>query len=141
MKLPLILIDVKVATVLKQGMIFILFCFFIANITLPRCCNTCQEVRNAYNTKGWAWNPGAIEQCRREGVTDDGSQSKEGCQVFGTLEVNKISGNFHLALGQSFEKHHVHGNQNHNLYLRPCKKKFNDFMPLFSLHSSRHQFE
>ncbi len=29
--------------------------------------------------------------------------------MFGTLEVNKISGNFHLALGQSFEKHHVHG--------------------------------
>lgn len=37
--------------------------------------------------------------------------SKEGCQLFGSIVVNKIAGNFHIALGQSFEKHHVHGRQ------------------------------
>lgn len=35
-------------------------------------------------------------------------QPKEGCQIFGNVEVNKIAGNFHIALGQSFEKNHVH---------------------------------
>lgn len=35
------------------------------------CCNTCEQVREAYRTKGWAFvNPDGIEQCVREGFTE-----------------------------------------------------------------------
>ncbi|KAI2801774.1 Endoplasmic reticulum-Golgi intermediate compartment protein 3 [Blomia tropicalis] len=74
-----------------------------------KCCNTCKEVHEAYNAKGWSPpNPLEIEQCKREGVKSMDDQPKEGCQIFGNVEVNKIAGNFHIALGQSFEKNHVH---------------------------------
>lgn len=76
-----------------------------------RCCNTCEDVREAYRKKGWAFNsPEGIEQCNREGWTAKmKAQEKEGCQVFGYLEVNKVQGNFHFAPGKSFQQHHVHG--------------------------------
>lgn len=66
------------------------------NIDSPfdyRCCNTCEEVREAYRKKGWAFNnPEGIEQCDREGWTDKMmSQKNEGCQVLGYLQVNKAS--------------------------------------------------
>ncbi|KAI7684971.1 Endoplasmic reticulum-Golgi intermediate compartment protein 3 [Sarcoptes scabiei] len=74
--------------------------------SIKRCCNTCQDVREAYNAKGWILDPSTVEQCKREGITSN--YPKEGCQIFGSLEVNKIAGNFHIALGQSFQKHHAH---------------------------------
>ncbi|KAH9510826.1 Endoplasmic reticulum-Golgi intermediate compartment protein 3 [Dermatophagoides farinae] len=76
--------------------------------TIKKCCNTCQDVREAYNAKGWVFDPAHVEQCKREGIISINNSSKEGCQLFGSIEVNKIAGNFHIALGQSFEKHHVH---------------------------------
>lgn len=75
-----------------------------------KCCNTCEDVREAYRKKGWAFNsPEGIEQCNREGWTAKmKAQQKEGCQVYGFLEVNKVQGNFHFAPGKSFQQHHVH---------------------------------
>ncbi|XP_064597397.1 endoplasmic reticulum-Golgi intermediate compartment protein 3-like [Liolophura sinensis] len=75
-----------------------------------KCCNTCEEVREAYRKKGWAFNnPDGIEQCDREGWSDKMmSQKNEGCQVMGYLQVNKVAGNFHFAPGKSFQQHHVH---------------------------------
>ncbi|XP_012945396.1 endoplasmic reticulum-Golgi intermediate compartment protein 3 [Aplysia californica] len=75
-----------------------------------KCCNTCEEVREAYRRKGWAFqNPDSIEQCKREGWAQKMEAVKnEGCKLFGYLEVNKVAGNFHLAPGKSFQQKHVH---------------------------------
>ncbi len=71
------------------------------------CCNTCQEVRAAYNKKGWGFtNPDIIEQvrycktmvtfynyfqCVREGFSQYlQAEAGEGCQVYGYLLVNKV---------------------------------------------------
>ena len=75
------------------------------------CCNTCEEVREAYRKKGWAFsNPHGIAQCIREGWTDKlKEQVNEGCRAHGYLEVSKVAGNFHFAPGKSFQQHNVHG--------------------------------
>lgn len=75
-----------------------------------KCCNTCEEVREAYRRKGWAFrNSDNIEQCKREGWGDKlNAQKGEGCNIFGYMEVNKVAGNFHFAPGKSFQQHHTH---------------------------------
>jgi len=75
-----------------------------------QCCNTCEQVREAYRKKGWAFsNPENIEQCAREGFSEKlEAQKGEGCQVYGHLLVNKVAGNFHFAPGKSFQSHHNH---------------------------------
>ena len=75
------------------------------------CCNTCDEVREAYRRKGWAFSdPSSIEQCVDEGWTDQiKNQMNEGCRIYGTIEVSKVAGNFHFAPGKSFQQHSVHG--------------------------------
>uniref|UniRef100_H0VTY3 Endoplasmic reticulum-Golgi intermediate compartment protein n=1 Tax=Cavia porcellus TaxID=10141 RepID=H0VTY3_CAVPO len=80
-----------------------------------KCCNTCEDVREAYRRRGWAFkNPDTIEQCRREGFSQKMQEQKnEGCQVYGFLEVNKVAGNFHFAPGKSFQ-------QSHTLDIFPC---------------------
>eukprot|EP00117_Sycon_ciliatum_P003897 scpid68113/ scgid8497/ Endoplasmic reticulum-Golgi intermediate compartment protein 3 len=74
------------------------------------CCNNCDDVREAYRRKGWAFvDPQTIEQCKRDGWSDKlKAQHNEGCRVHGFLEVNKVAGNFHFAPGKSFQQHHVH---------------------------------
>mmetsp|Transcript_33759 Transcript_33759/g.54705 ORF Transcript_33759/g.54705 Transcript_33759/m.54705 type:complete len:386 (-) Transcript_33759:112-1269(-) len=74
------------------------------------CCNTCEEVREQYRKKGWAFaNVENIEQCIREGfVRKLKAQAGEGCNVYGFLEVNKVAGNFHFAPGKSFQQAHMH---------------------------------
>lgn len=61
-----------------------------------RCCNTCDDVREAYRRRGWAFkNPDTIEQCKREGFSQKMQEQKnEGCQVYGFLEVNKVRDEF-----------------------------------------------
>uniref|UniRef100_A0AAZ3PIS2 Endoplasmic reticulum-Golgi intermediate compartment protein n=1 Tax=Oncorhynchus tshawytscha TaxID=74940 RepID=A0AAZ3PIS2_ONCTS len=75
-----------------------------------KCCNTCDDVREAYRRRGWAFkNPDTIEQCKREGFSQKMQEQKnEGCQIYGFLEVNKVAGNFHFAPGKSFQQSHVH---------------------------------
>lgn len=69
---------------------------FSVSLHLPmtdRCCNSCDDVREAYRRRGWAFkNADTIEQCQREGFTQKmQEQRNEGCQVYGVLEVNKVS--------------------------------------------------
>eukprot|EP00053_Salpingoeca_punica_P006196 m.59415 g.59415 ORF g.59415 m.59415 type:complete len:394 (+) comp13577_c0_seq1:87-1268(+) len=75
-----------------------------------KCCNTCEQVREAYRLKGWAFNNAdGIIQCEREGWSAKlREQANEGCIIFGYLEVNKVAGNFHFAPGKSFQQHNVH---------------------------------
>eukprot|EP00047_Mylnosiga_fluctuans_P011784 m.22809 g.22809 ORF g.22809 m.22809 type:complete len:437 (-) comp3803_c0_seq1:132-1442(-) len=74
------------------------------------CCNTCEEVREAYRRRGWAMNSAdGVIQCEREGWTQKmKEQSEEGCIVYGYLLVNKVAGNFHFAPGKSFQQHNIH---------------------------------
>ena len=76
-----------------------------------KCCNTCEDVREAYRLKGWAFSdPHSIEQCVNEGWTTQIKEQKdEGCRVYGTIDVSKVAGNFHFAPGKSFQQHSVHG--------------------------------
>lgn len=74
------------------------------NIT---CCNTCAEVRDAYMKRRWAFsNPETIEQCKN--VNED-NIFNEGCNIYGSMLVNRVGGSFHIAPGQSFSINHVHG--------------------------------
>lgn len=60
---------------------------------LFRCCNTCHDIRVAYNAKGWAVPPlSTFKQC--EGVEDNFHKSREpeeGCQIYGYLQVSRVS--------------------------------------------------
>ncbi|CAG8519296.1 7769_t:CDS:2 [Paraglomus brasilianum] len=74
------------------------------------CCNTCDDVKEAYVKKGWSFNnPEGVEQCINEGwIEKIQKQSKEGCNLAGSVRVKKVAGNFHFAPGKSFERNHVH---------------------------------
>ncbi|KAJ7600844.1 Sec1-like protein [Mycena floridula] len=69
------------------------------------CCNTCEDVRQAYVNRGWSFsNPDAIEQCKDEGWADKlRDQADEGCNIAGKVRVNKVIGNIHLSPGRSFQ--------------------------------------
>ena len=69
-----------------------------------KCCNSCSEVKEAYRKKTWKFDPRGVEQCKGvEGVesyTDVEERAfKEGCQIYGFLEVNRVGGSFHVAPG------------------------------------------
>ncbi|XP_042433488.1 endoplasmic reticulum-Golgi intermediate compartment protein 3-like isoform X2 [Zingiber officinale] len=68
------------------------------------CCNSCEEVREAYQKKGWGMtNPDHIDQCKREGFIERVKEENgEGCNIDGFVEVSKVAGNFHFAPGKSF---------------------------------------
>lgn len=67
-----------------------------------RCCNTCQELKDAYVAKDLPYIH----------VLDEAEQCKSsiGCRVLGSVVVNKVSGNVHVALGRSTirDGKHVH---------------------------------
>jgi hypothetical protein len=71
-----------------------------------QCCNTCEEVRDAYRKKGWALtNVELIDQCKREGFVQRlRDEQGEGCNIHGFVDVNKVAGNFHFAPGKSFDQ-------------------------------------
>ncbi|KAI9102549.1 endoplasmic reticulum vesicle transporter-domain-containing protein [Phlyctochytrium arcticum] len=89
------------------------------------CCNTCESVQKAYAEKAWSIaDLTRFEQCVAEGWAEKiATQSKEGCNIWGSVEVNKVAGNFHLAPGKSFLQSgmHVHDLQP---YLRQHKFDF-----------------
>jgi len=68
------------------------------------CCNTCEDVRQAYVNRGWSFSsPDAVEQCVNEGWSDKlKEQASEGCNIAGRVRVNKVVGNIHLSPGRSF---------------------------------------
>nr|GMD02764.1 endoplasmic reticulum-Golgi intermediate compartment protein 3-like [Ipomoea batatas] len=80
---------------------------FGAEMSDDDCCNSCEEVREAYRKRGWAiTNTDLIDQCQREGfIQKIKDEEGEGCNIHGSLEVNKVAGNFHFSPGKSF--HHA----------------------------------
>lgn len=75
-----------------------------------KCCNTCDQVRAAYQAKGWSFgSPDTIEQCRNEHwVEKITQQNGEGCRVSGMVHVNKVVGNLHLSPGRAFQANSMH---------------------------------
>lgn len=76
----------------------------------PGCCNTCDDVRNAYASISWSFGRGeGVEQCEREHYAEHlDAQRKEGCRLEGSIKVNKVIGNFHIAPGKSFSNGNMH---------------------------------
>ena len=67
-----------------------------------QCCNTCEEVIEAYQRRGWQLpRKNLIEQCRRKlQDTIEGPSEPEGCLLFGYINVKKNPGNFHFSISQ-----------------------------------------
>ncbi|KAI0916909.1 hypothetical protein AcW1_007767 [Taiwanofungus camphoratus] len=91
------------------------------------CCNTCDEVRQAYVDRGWSFNrPDSIEQCVNEGWSDKlKEQAGEGCNIAGKVRVNKVVGNIHLSPGRSF---------------RTAAQNIYDLVPYLREDGNRHDF-
>jgi hypothetical protein len=81
-----------------------------SNAIKPGCCNTCDEVREAYASISWSFGRGeGVEQCEREHYAEHlDAQRKEGCRLEGSVRVNKVVGNFHFAPGKSFSNGNLH---------------------------------
>jgi endoplasmic reticulum-Golgi intermediate compartment protein 3 len=101
-----------------------------SNAVKPGCCNTCDEVREAYAQASWAFGRGEnVEQCQREHYAERlDEQRHEGCRIQGALRVNKVVGNFHLAPGRSFS--------NGNMHVHDLKNYWD--MPVPQMHSFSH---
>lgn len=76
-----------------------------------RCCNTCENVKEAYKLRQWALpNPSTIKQCQNDKSVEKMKHAfTQGCQIYGYMEVNRVGGSFHIAPGDSFSVNHVHG--------------------------------
>ncbi|KAK2747534.1 hypothetical protein FQN57_002027 [Myotisia sp. PD_48] len=85
------------------------------------CCNTCDEVREAYASRNWAFGRGeGVSQCEQEGYgTRIDAQRTEGCRIEGVLRVNKVAGNFHVAPGRSLTSGNLHAHDLENYYHTP----------------------
>lgn len=79
------------------------------------CCNTCDDLIEAYTKKRWRTDVITMtsEQCIREGR--DKNEPKrmkrgEGCNLAGSMTLNRVAGNFHIAMGEGVERdgRHIH---------------------------------
>ena len=74
------------------------------------CCNTCQDVMEVYKRNGLT--PPRVEDV--EQCLFDASKNHPGCNMYGTVDVQKVNGNFHFLPGRSFSQeyetrvHHIH---------------------------------
>lgn len=104
------------------------------------CCQTCDDVHDAYLKAGWAFYDGAeIEQCEMEGyVTKLRTHIHEGCRVKGKAKLNRIGGEIHFAPGKSYENYspmrqssstHFHDT---SLYFKHNELNFNHIINHFS---------
>jgi endoplasmic reticulum-Golgi intermediate compartment protein 3 len=80
-----------------------------------QCCNTCDELMEAYKTKRWRTDLllQSAEQCIREGrdkIEPKHLRRGEGCNLQGHFMVNRVGGNFHIAMGEGIERdgRHIH---------------------------------
>jgi hypothetical protein len=90
-------------------------CYGAKALNANGCCDTCDEVLDAY--KKMRWNDEAVqplaEQCIREGRgrnTPRKLMRGEGCNLSGHFTVNRVGGNFHIAMGEGVDRdgRHVH---------------------------------
>mmetsp|Transcript_19254 Transcript_19254/g.43558 ORF Transcript_19254/g.43558 Transcript_19254/m.43558 type:complete len:390 (-) Transcript_19254:231-1400(-) len=79
------------------------------------CCDTCDEIIAAYKKKKWKTDllQYTAEQCVREGRDKKAPKlmaKGQGCNLSGYMTVNRVSGNFHIAMGEGVERdgRHIH---------------------------------
>lgn len=80
-------------------------CYGAGNV--GQCCNTCLDVKLAYEKSGWRFKPQGIAQCQREAFLEnmrDQFAEDGGCQLYGTMMLNKASGHFHIAPHKDLHK-------------------------------------
>lgn len=58
------------------------------------CCNTCDDLKEAYRIRGWPWRPRHFfKQCSSDAFNYDYQrQVGEGCKIAGKIEVSKVMG-------------------------------------------------
>jgi hypothetical protein len=65
-----------------------------------QCCQTCEDVKRAYEKSGWRFKPTGILQCQSEAyltTLKEEYAEEGGCQIYGRIELSKSSGHFHIA--------------------------------------------
>jgi hypothetical protein len=68
------------------------------------CCNTCDDVKRAYNIKGWVLRDlEEIEQCKDE-LKAQVIKADEGCNIHGIVALSSGGGNLHLAPGRAIQQ-------------------------------------
>lgn len=84
-----------------------------AESEIRKCCNTCDELRKAYEEKGWSTL--SILKNSTQCLHDPSNphaffRDGEGCRVSGQMVVNKVAGNIHMAQGESIirDGRHIH---------------------------------
>lgn len=92
------------------------------------CCNSCDEVQEAYVRSSWSFSrPDEIQQCRDEHWTEKiRAQNSEGCNIAGEVHANRVVGNVHLSPGRAFQRNSVH---THDLvpYLQGAGNEYHHF--------------
>lgn len=78
-----------------------------------RCCNTCDELKAAYEERGWRFTNilKNSTQCLHDAKNPFAAvKAGEGCRITGSMKVNKVAGNFHIAHGESIvsDGRHIH---------------------------------
>lgn len=80
-----------------------------------QCCQNCDDVIDAYQKRNWDSDQIIMhaEQCIREGKDKKPIKRMtkgEGCHLEGTIKLNKVAGNFHIAMGEAhdIQGHHIH---------------------------------
>lgn len=69
------------------------------------CCHTCDEVRLAYERKGWQFNVDdiSVEQCAEDRVRLASlAASSEGCNLYAAFSVSRAAGNIHFIPGRIY---------------------------------------
>lgn len=81
-------------------------CFEGVHPAGKKCCNTCDELKEAYIASDLSLEDAeAKEQCVRESFADEQlAEEGEGCRFQGLMMVNRVAGNFHVALGKTFHR-------------------------------------
>eukprot|EP00941_MAST-03F_sp_MAST-3F-sp1_P000148 g148.t1 len=67
------------------------------------CCNSCDEIREAYKRKEWIFSESTQQRipiCIADVALVD--KDFEGCNYSGSVKVEKVAGNLHFALGRTF---------------------------------------
>lgn len=64
------------------------------NISIFSCCNTCEEVKDAYKLRRWEIEDiSVIEQCQNELINEPNQKEnhiEEGCRLYGKIDVGKV---------------------------------------------------
>jgi|Transcript_72870 hypothetical protein len=76
---------------------------FSSHVDEDDCCNSCDDVKQAYKNRGWSYPTDFIfEQCEEESYNAEPPQKGEGCHVTAQLHVRKVASTIHLGVGRYF---------------------------------------